>query len=145
MTLIDKIVHYIILLLIWTVFKWVYLSFKVDKNVTVCCIISILVLLTHIFNQTSPVHPVSGYINSQLLQNILRGGRPSRQKSAVMACWSVRSTNILIFKYQNKMALKYYLYLYSCHFPSTNVFGYSFVDFWTTEFIRIFVCKFLKT
>ena len=27
------------------------------------------------------------------------------------------------------MGLKYYSYLYSCHFPSTNIFGYSFVDF----------------
>ena len=34
----DKIVHYIFLLLTWTVFKWVYSN----------CIISILVLLTHI-------------------------------------------------------------------------------------------------
>ena len=47
-----------------------------------------------------------------------------------------------IFKYQNKSALKYYLYL--CHLPSTNILGYSFVDFWTTEHFRTFVCKFLK-
>ena len=57
---------------------------------------------------------------------------------------SVMSLNIRIFEYSNKMALKYYSYLYSCHFPSTNIFGYSFVDFWTTEYIQIFVCKFLK-
>ena len=54
------------------------------------------------------------------------------------------STNIGIFEYSNKMALEYYLYLHSCHFPSTNIFGYSFVDFWTTEYIKIFVCKFLE-
>ena len=54
------------------------------------------------------------------------------------------STNIRIFEYSNKMALEYYSYSYSCHFPSTNIFGYSFVDFWTTEYIRIFVHKFSK-
>ena len=54
------------------------------------------------------------------------------------------STNIWIFEYSNKMALEYYSYLYSCHFPSTNIFGYSFVDFWTTKYIRIFVRKFSK-
>ena len=42
------------------------------------------------------------------------------------------------------MALEYYLYLYLFHLPSTNMFGYSFVDFWTIEYIRIFVCKFSK-
>ena len=47
-------------------------------------------------------------------------------------------SNIRIFEYSNKMALKYYSYLYACHFPSTNIFGYSFVDFWTTEYIQIF-------
>ena len=57
---------------------------------------------------------------------------------------TVMSTNIWIFEYSNKMALEYYLYLYSCHFPRTNIFGYSFVDFWTTEYIWIFVCKFSK-
>ena len=57
---------------------------------------------------------------------------------------SVMSTNIGIFKYSNKMGLEYYLYLYSCHFPDTNIFGYSFVDFWITEYIRIFVRKFSK-
>ena len=46
-----------------------------------------------------------------------------------------------IFKYSNKMAIKYYLYLYSCYFPSTNIFRYSFVDFWTTQYIQIFVSK----
>ena len=56
----------------------------------------------------------------------------------------VMCTNIRIFKYSNKMALKYYSYLYSCHFPNTNIFGYSFVDFWTTEYIRICVRKFSK-
>ena len=54
------------------------------------------------------------------------------------------STNIRIFEYLNKMTLEYYSYSYSCHFPSRNIFRYSFVDFWTTEYIRIFVCKFLK-
>ena len=42
------------------------------------------------------------------------------------------------------MALEYYLYSYLCHFPGTNKFGYSFVDFWTTKYIRIFVRKFKK-
>ena len=59
-------------------------------------------------------------------------------------CVSVMSTNIRIVEYSNKMALKYYSYSYSCHFPSTNIFRYSFVDFWTTEYIRIFVRKFSK-
>ena len=54
------------------------------------------------------------------------------------------STNIGIFEYSNKMGLEYYLYLHSCHFPSTNIFAYSFVDFWTTEYVQIFVCKFLE-
>ena len=36
------------------------------------------------------------------------------------------------------MALKYYLYMSLCHFPSSNMFIYSFVDFWTTEYIQIF-------
>ena len=57
---------------------------------------------------------------------------------------SVMSTNIRIFEYSNKMALEYYSYSYSCHFSSTNIFRYSFVDFWTTEYIKIFVRKFLK-
>ena len=55
---------------------------------------------------------------------------------------AVMSTNIQIFEYSNKMALEYYSY--SCHFPSANIFGYSFVDFWTTKYIRIFVHKFSK-
>ena len=42
---------------------------------------------------------------------------------------SLRSANILILKYSNKMAIEYYLYSYLGHFPSTNIFGYSFVDF----------------
>ena len=41
------------------------------------------------------------------------------------------------------MALKYYSFLF-CANPSTNLFGNSFVDFWTTKYVRIFVCKFLK-
>ena len=48
MTIIYKIVHYIFSFLIWTVFKMLYLGFKVDKNVTLKRIISILNLLTHI-------------------------------------------------------------------------------------------------
>ena len=56
----------------------------------------------------------------------------------------VMSTNIRIFKYSNKMALEYYSYLCSRHFSSTNIFGYSFVDFWTTEYIQKFVHKFFK-
>ena len=54
------------------------------------------------------------------------------------------STNIWKFKYSNKMVLAYYSYSYLCHFSSTNIFGYSFVDFWTTEYIWIFVRKFWK-
>ena len=42
----DKIGQYIFLLLIWTVFKLAYLNSKVDKNVTLLYILSILVLLT---------------------------------------------------------------------------------------------------
>ena len=57
---------------------------------------------------------------------------------------AVMSTNIQIFEYSNKMALKYYSYSYLCHLPSMNIFGYSFVDLWTTEYIQIFVCKFSK-
>ena len=49
MTLIDKIVHYIFLLLFGPVLKLVYLSSKVEKKVTLFCKISILVLLTHMF------------------------------------------------------------------------------------------------
>ena len=47
MTLIDIIVHYIYLLLFEPVLKFVYLSSEVEKKVTLFCIISILVLLTH--------------------------------------------------------------------------------------------------
>ena len=36
------------LLLIWTVFKLVHSNSKVEKNVTLFCILSVLVLLTHI-------------------------------------------------------------------------------------------------
>ena len=54
------------------------------------------------------------------------------------------STKIRIFEYSNKMALGYYSYSYSCHFPSTNIIGSSLVDFWTTEYIQIFICKFSK-
>ena len=42
------------------------------------------------------------------------------------------------------MALKYYSYSYSFQFPSRNIFGYSFVDFWKTKYIQIFVRKFFK-
>ena len=47
MTLIDKIVHYIFILLFGSVLKLVYLSSEVLKKVTLLGIISILVLLTH--------------------------------------------------------------------------------------------------
>ena len=57
---------------------------------------------------------------------------------------TVMSTNIRIFEYLNKIALEYYSYSYSFHFSSTNIFRYWFVDFWTTEYIRIFVRKLLK-
>ena len=50
MTLIDKIVYYMFLLLIGPVFKLVYLSSDVEKKVTLFCIISILVLLIHIYH-----------------------------------------------------------------------------------------------
>ena len=54
------------------------------------------------------------------------------------------STIIRIFEYSNKMSLEYYSYLYLCNFSSTNIFGYSFVEFWTTEYILIFIRKFSK-
>ena len=50
MTLIDKIVHYMFLLLIGPVFKLVYLSSDVEKKVTLFCIIFILVLLAHMMS-----------------------------------------------------------------------------------------------
>ena len=56
----------------------------------------------------------------------------------------VMSTNIWIFEYSNKRALKYYSDSDSCHFPSTNIFGYSFGDFWEIEYIQIFVRKYSK-
>ena len=31
-----------------------------------------------------------------------------------------------------------------CHFPSSNIFRKSLVDFWTSKYIRIFVWKFLE-
>ena len=54
------------------------------------------------------------------------------------------SMNIQILEFFNKMALEHYLYFHLCHFPSTNIFGYSFVDFWTTEYIKKIVSKFLE-
>ena len=65
MTLIDKILHYMFLLLIGPVFKLVYLGSNVEKKVTCFCIISILVLLTHIYlyrqtqNGTASLSPCS--------------------------------------------------------------------------------------
>ena len=53
-------------------------------------------------------------------------------------------TDIGIFEYLNEMALEYYSYLYTCHLPSTNILKYSFVGFWTTEYIQIFVGKCVK-
>ena len=50
----------------------------------------------------------------------------------------------VIFKYSKKISLEYYSYLYFCHFPSTNIFGYSFVEFSTTEYILIFIRKFFN-
>ena len=41
---------------------------------------------------------------------------------------AVMNMNIRILEYLNKMTLEYYLYSYLCHFPSTNIFGYSFLD-----------------
>ena len=32
-------------------------------------------------------------------------------------------------------------YLYSYHFPSTDIFGYYFIVFWTTKYIHIFFVK----
>ena len=49
-----------------------------------------------------------------------------------------------MFECSNNMALEYYYYLYVLLFPSTNILGYSFLDFWTTKYIQIFVCTFLK-
>ena len=53
------------------------------------------------------------------------------------------STNIRISEYLNTMALEYYSYLCLCYFSSTNIVGYSLVDFWTTEYIQIIVQKLL--
>ena len=47
MALTDTIVHYVIVLLIKIFVNLVYLSFEAEQNVTIFCIISILVLLTH--------------------------------------------------------------------------------------------------
>ena len=69
-------------------------------------------------------------------------GRFSLQ--VAISLFSVMSMNIQIFKKLNKMALKYYFYLYLCHLPSMNTFWYSLVDFWTSKYIRIFVCEFIK-
>ena len=55
MTLIDKIVHYMFLILIGPIFKLVYLGSDVEEKVTLFCIISILVLLTHIEPQTCSI------------------------------------------------------------------------------------------
>ena len=52
------------------------------------------------------------------------------QSACVSECLSpnpMMSTNMQIFEDLNEMALEYYLF--SCHFPSTNILGYSFVDF----------------
>ena len=59
-------------------------------------------------------------------------------------------TIIRVFKYLNKMVLKYYWYWYLRPFPSKNIFGYLFgkyvaseyiclVNYMATEYIRIFV------
>ena len=37
------------------------------------------------------------------------------------------------------MTLEYYLYLYSCYFWNTNIFGYSFGKYVASEYIRIFI------
>ena len=47
---------------------------------------------------------------------------------------TVMIMNIWIFECLNKMARKYYSYLYLCHFPSTNIFEYSFMYFLTTKY-----------
>ena len=49
-----------------------------------------------------------------------------------------------IFEYLNKIALEYYLYSYSCYFPSTNIFWFLFVGSWTTKYFQIFHRIFLK-
>ena len=46
---------------------------------------------------------------------------------------------IQIFKYLNKMTLKYYLYLYLCYFRSTNIFRYSFGKYVASKYILVFV------
>ena len=65
-TLIDKIVPYMFLLLIRPVFKFVYLSIDVEK-VTLFCIISILVLLTHIVANNIMYIPLVARIGSNLI------------------------------------------------------------------------------
>ena len=47
---------YIFLLWFGSVLEWVYLSSKVEQKVTLFCMISILVLLTHI-GAFSSIHP----------------------------------------------------------------------------------------
>ena len=89
--------------------------------ITKCCGVVVLVFHRH---HVIAVHGIKGLFYRRLLE-------------------SVMSTNIRIFKYSNKMALKYYFFLHSCHFPSTNISVYSFVDFRTTKYIRIFIRKFL--
>ena len=48
-------------------------------------------------------------------------------------------TTIRVFKYWNKKALKYYLYLYLCRFPSKNIFDYLFGKYVASEYNCIFV------
>ena len=75
--------------------------------------------------------------NLNLILNMLT--KLTRQKGGgQLWAWTIE-----IFEYLNKMALEYFLYSNLCHFPSTNIFGYLFVDFWMTEYIRIFIFKYL--
>ena len=46
---------------------------------------------------------------------------------------------VQIFQYWNKMTLEYYLYLYSCYFRNTNIFGYLFGKYVASKYILIFI------
>ena len=58
------------------------------------------------------------------------------------------STNIRIKGLSNTIRIRIRaispVRIYKYKYISTNIFRYSFIDFWTTEYIQIFVCKFLE-
>ena len=106
------------------------------------CFLFFNLLLKNIPKNTKNIYIYIWFIITYDMSHVSNANKYSH--SPTMNCCSRMASKAGIFEYSNKMALKDYSYLHLCHFPSMNTFRYSFLDFLSTEYIKIFVCKFLE-